>query len=124
MYIGKLAEITGVSPKAIRYYENLGLLPKPERLGKYRTYTKIHVEYVTLIKHAQKLGFKLAEIENLLARHDVITAFPWDLAIQLVEQKRQQIQLHIQELLRQDLDLVNTLEQLRTSPCHGIASCN
>ena len=38
MYIGKLALVTGVTQKAIRHYENLGLIPAPERKGKYRFY--------------------------------------------------------------------------------------
>lgn len=38
--IGKVAEITGASPKAIRHYEALGLLPAPHRRGRYRIYSE------------------------------------------------------------------------------------
>ena len=39
MYIGRLSELTGATPKAIRLYESLGLIPVPRRQGAYRVYT-------------------------------------------------------------------------------------
>jgi MerR family copper efflux transcriptional regulator len=36
MYIGQLAKVTNSTPKAIRHYEKLGLLPEPLRQGSYR----------------------------------------------------------------------------------------
>src|SRR5690554_5382293 len=39
MYIGKLAEMTGATRKAIRLYESLGLIPVPSRNGNYRVYS-------------------------------------------------------------------------------------
>ena len=38
MYIGEFARLAGTTPKAIRLYEQLGLLPEPRRRGKYRVY--------------------------------------------------------------------------------------
>ena len=38
MYIGEFARLAGTTPKAVRLYEQLGLLPEPRRRGKYRVY--------------------------------------------------------------------------------------
>ncbi|WP_323992870.1 MerR family DNA-binding transcriptional regulator [Aeromonas dhakensis] len=38
MYIGEFARLAGSTPKAVRLYEQLGLLPEPRRRGSYRVY--------------------------------------------------------------------------------------
>ena len=58
MYIGKVSELTGATPKAIRHYEAIGLIPPPKRLGKYRHYSEKDVRLISMIKHAQKYGFQ------------------------------------------------------------------
>lgn len=65
--IGELADRTGVSTQALRYYERQGLLPPPRRLTSgYRAYPPDAVYAVRFIKHAQGLGFTLGEIAVLL----------------------------------------------------------
>ena len=56
MYIGKLAELTGASRKAIRLYEELALIPAPSRKVKYRIYTDKNVALITMIKRVQAVG--------------------------------------------------------------------
>ncbi len=66
--IGKLAARSGTAAETIRYYERLGLLPKPERLScGYRVYREEDVRRLTFIRRAKALGFTLAEIGELLA---------------------------------------------------------
>lgn len=66
--IGELAGRIGVQPETIRYYERIGLLPKPERSRTgYRIYDSRHVECVDLIKRIQGLGFTLSEIREIIA---------------------------------------------------------
>ncbi len=68
MYIGKLAEAVGVNPKTIRYYEDIGLLPEPERTdSNYRVYTHGDVRQLAFIKKAQTLGMALDDIKDILA---------------------------------------------------------
>ncbi|QZA78410.1 MerR family transcriptional regulator [Deefgea tanakiae] len=62
MYIGELAKLSGTSAKAIRHYENLGLLGQVERQGVYRIYDLQDVQVVQWIKQAQSLGFRLNEL--------------------------------------------------------------
>ncbi|MEW6213579.1 MAG: MerR family DNA-binding protein [Acidobacteriota bacterium] len=66
--IGRLAAESGVNLETIRYYERLGLLPKPPRTASgYRRYTTDAVRRVRFIKQAQMLGFSLKEIAELLS---------------------------------------------------------
>jgi DNA-binding transcriptional MerR regulator len=62
--IGQLAELTGVSSRTIRYYEELGILPEPHRSpGGTRKYTRDHRFYVEGALALKDLGFRLEEIE-------------------------------------------------------------
>jgi MerR family Zn(II)-responsive transcriptional regulator of zntA len=65
--IGEVAGKIGVQPESIRYYERIGLLPKPKRgASGYRVFTAEHVERAELIKKMQALGFSLEEIRGML----------------------------------------------------------
>jgi MerR family transcriptional regulator, copper efflux regulator len=66
MYIGELSKITGISIKAIRLYEEKGLLPEVGRSGQYRVYNHRHARVIELIKEAKALGFKLSEMRRAL----------------------------------------------------------
>lgn len=68
MRIGELAERVGVNPKTIRFYEEIGLLPEPERRPSgYREYGPDDVNRLTFIRTAQALGLPLADIGEILA---------------------------------------------------------
>ncbi len=65
--IGKLSKATGVNIETIRYYEKIGLMPKPHRTeGNQRTYAGAHVKKLAFIKHGRELGFPLESIKELL----------------------------------------------------------
>lgn len=86
MLIGDLARQTGVSPKAIRFYEEVGLLPRPYRSeGGYRLYPSEAVELLRFIRIAQGLGLKLAEIKDILDHRR--EGWPCDYVGQLVKEK-------------------------------------
>jgi DNA-binding transcriptional MerR regulator len=71
MPIGSLSERTGVKVETIRYYEQVGLLPPPERTdGNQRRYGREHVERLAFIKHARDLGFPVEGIRTLLRLSD------------------------------------------------------
>jgi MerR family transcriptional regulator, copper efflux regulator len=64
----ELAKRGGVNLETIRYYERMGLLPKPPRSrAGYRQFSPESVRRVRFIKRAQELGFSLKEIKELLA---------------------------------------------------------
>ncbi len=65
--IGEVATRSGVSTKAIRFYEGAGVLPPPARgPNGYRVYTDEAVEVLRFIKQAQGLGLTLAEIKEIV----------------------------------------------------------
>ncbi|MBY5922522.1 MerR family transcriptional regulator [Ferrimonas balearica] len=66
--IGKLAKLTDTKVPTIRYYEQVGLLPAPERnAGNQRRYREVHLQKLRFIRHSRQLGFGLEEIASLLA---------------------------------------------------------
>jgi DNA-binding transcriptional MerR regulator len=69
MYIGQAAKQTGLSIKAIRLYEEWGLIAAPTRQGRYRIYSESDIKLL-LIKEAKALGIKLSQLKNLLAQGD------------------------------------------------------
>lgn len=69
--IGKLGEAAGVKVPTIRYYEQIGILPEPERsAGNQRLYSGKALERLGFIRHARDLGFTLAAIRDLLSLSD------------------------------------------------------
>jgi DNA-binding transcriptional MerR regulator len=73
MRIGELAERAGVSPRALRHYEELGLLPARRAANGYRAYGAADVAAVAEIRSLVELGLSLEEtrpfVECLRAGH-------------------------------------------------------
>ena len=67
MNIGEAAEKAGVTPKMVRHYESLGLLPKVHRTESgYRLYGDSEVHTLRFIKRSRDLGFSIPEISELV----------------------------------------------------------
>lgn len=67
MRIGEAAERSGVPAKTIRYYEEVGLLPEPDRADNgYRVYASRTVELLRFIARARGLGFSLDDVHDLV----------------------------------------------------------
>lgn len=114
MNIGQASKASGVSTKMIRYYEEIGLVPKAARRDSgYRDYEEADIHRLRFIRRARDLGFSVEEITELLglwsdrsrASADVKT-----LALGHVEALRQKM-VEIQ-------GMITTLEGLAHS-CHG-----
>lgn len=65
--IGDVAARARMRPSALRYYEQIGLLPAAERIRGRRAFPATVVRRLALIKMLQRTGFSLAEIHELLA---------------------------------------------------------
>ena len=71
MNISKVAELTGLTAKTLRYYEAIGLIPSPERgENGYRSYSDALLRRIRFVKNAREAGFNLDECRELLALHD------------------------------------------------------
>ncbi len=69
--IGRLARETGTKVQTIRYYEQIGLMPEPERsTGNQRLYERRHIDRLAFIRHSSELGFPLLAIRELLGLVD------------------------------------------------------
>ena len=66
MRIGEVAEQAGVKTSLIRYYEDIGLLPEPERVSGQRRYDATVLRRLSVIDVAQRAGLRLDEIRLLL----------------------------------------------------------
>ncbi|ARF55055.1 MerR family transcriptional regulator [Streptomyces gilvosporeus] len=89
MRIGELADLVGVSTRAIRHYHHLGLLPEPERRPNgYREYGLRDAVALARLRRLAELGLGLEEVGDVLADdsgrelHEVLTELDADLARQ------------------------------------------
>jgi MerR family redox-sensitive transcriptional activator SoxR len=63
--ISEVARQARIRPSAIRYYEQIALLPRPERLSGQRRYDATVLYRLAIIQLARELGFTLSEIRHL-----------------------------------------------------------
>lgn len=97
MKTGEIAERAGVGIHTVRYYEERGLLPKPRRsTAGYRQYGPEHLAHLRFIRRAQRLGFTLEEIRELLA----LRATPEEGARVQTTRKIEEIDAKIRDLRR------------------------
>jgi len=105
MQIQELAHRTGISAKAIRYYESIDLLPSPKRRPNgYREYGEADLDRVKLVAGARNLDFSLGDIEEILALRDRREA-PCRVVLGMLEEKAGEIRQRIKQLQRLEVDL-------------------
>lgn len=63
--IGDVAAATGLQASAIRYYEDVGVLPRPGRTGGKRRYDPEAVDRLLLIRFCRRLGFRISDMRGL-----------------------------------------------------------
>lgn len=114
MTIGQAASRSGVPPKTIRFYEDIGLITPAERMeNRYRAYDDNDVQTLRFISRARTLGFSLTEVGELLALY-------LDRRRASKEVKRLALK-HVAELDHKIAELTsirNTIAQL-AERCHG-----
>lgn len=117
--IGAFAKAAGVNVETIRFYQRKGLLLEPERpYGSIRRYGAADVTRVLFVKSAQRLGFSLDEIADLLKLEDGTHC---DEASSLAEHKLRDIQDKLADLERMEAVLTQLV-----CACHsrkGNVSC-
>lgn len=116
MQIRELARTTGVAAKTIRYYETIGLLPRPAR-GKnnYREYTTEAVWRLRFVASARSLGFGTADIgEFLKARAS--QKLPCHHVMNSLDQRIAQVDRHIADLMELRASLENIRQNSKALP--------
>ena len=114
MNIGEAAETTGVTPKMIRHYEQIGLIREAGRTGSgYRVYGPKDLSTLSFIRRARDLGFSIVQIRDLLTL--------WQDRARASADVKRIASAHIDEMkakMRLLEDMVHTLEHL-SAHCHG-----
>ncbi len=105
MNISDVAKKTGLTSKAIRFYEEKGLVSAPMRSENgYRSYAPKQIEELTLLRQARQVGFTLEECQELVALFNNPQRHSADVKARTLE-KADEIGRHIEELteMRQKL---------------------
>ncbi len=79
MAISEVARRAGVRPSTLRYYEQVGILPRPPRTGGQRRYDATVLNRLAVVERARQTGFTLGEIKQLFFgfRADVAASDRW-----------------------------------------------
>lgn len=112
--IGQVARMTGISIKAIRYYEAIGVLPPPMRSeGRYRLYYQQDIHRLHFLKLAKELGFSLRKAGELLALADPGCCTTVRPGVRLLlDERLRQIDARIQDLRSLRAHLVHYAKDL------------
>jgi len=105
--IGDLSSEFDVSPRAIRFYEDQGLL-RPQRIGGNRVYNYRDRVRLMLVLRGKRLGFSLADIKELMDLYDVDPEHIEQLRAALAKGRER-----IAELERQRAAISETLKELQ-----------
>src|SRR5258706_11505847 len=116
--IGELARQVGIQTSAIRYYEEIGLMPRPPRIGGWRTYESSLVDRLQVIHTARELGFSIEDIRSLLDGFPQATV-PSERWRNLAEDKLTELT----EIITQATALKDLLEAGLTCSCDDIKLC-
>ncbi len=116
MRIGELAKRLGLNPKTLRYWEEIGLLPPPQRNGSgYRVYTEDHLRLCEFILKAKSVGFSLEEIKEILFLKFSGMA-PCGCVEERIREKLREIDRLIEDLKAQKRVLEDLLKERREVP--------
>lgn len=110
--ISEVARQVGLRPSAIRYYEQIGLLPQPPRVTGQRRYDASVLHRLAIIQRARQLGFALQDIRRLF--------FGFRNSTRASERWRKLSQQKLRELddLMEGLKTVRHLLKRMTKNCH------
>ena len=98
MNISDVAKKTGLTSKAIRFYEEKGVVTPPLRSENgYRSYNGHHLEELNLLRQARQVGFTLDECRELVALFNNPSRHSADVKARTL-QKAEEIAAHIEEL--------------------------
>lgn len=127
MRIGEVSEACGVTIKALRYYESIGLIDPPERTPSgYRNYQPQVLGRLAFIRAAQAVDLTLAEIGEIVAFRERGVA-PCGHVLELIERRAADIDARIEQLtrIRQDLRSLSARGQtLDPADCGVDAVCH
>ena len=112
MNIGEVAERSGIPPKTIRYYEDIGLV-RPQRSGNgYRAFGETDLHKLTFLGRARALGFSIDDCRNLLGLYEN------------ENRESAQVKAVAEEHLSAIDEKIAQLQSMRETLSHLVASCH
>ena len=112
MNIGEVAERSGIPPKTIRYYEDIGLV-RPQRSGNgYRAFRETDLHKLAFLGRARALGFSIEDCRNLLGLYEN------------ENRESAQVKALAEEHLSAIDDKIAQLQAMRETLSHLVKSCN
>lgn len=113
MHIGQLAKLADINIESVRFYERKGLIIQPVKpLEGYRQYPEKTLQRILFIKRAQKLGFTLEEISDLLTMETAKCSEVQELA----KLKLEDVRARLSDLNRMETVLSSLLKSCKTNP--------
>ncbi|MEV6224537.1 MerR family transcriptional regulator [Nocardia fluminea] len=122
MRTSELAAAAGVNAQTLRYYERRGLLAEPDRsLGGHRLYSEQAITVLRVIKAAQRLGFTLDEVAELLAATQFGKRRRTDAGLQIrAAEKLAEVDAKLAELTA----VRDTLRAALAAGCNDLLACS
>lgn len=112
MSIGEAAAAAGVTPKMVRHYESIGMIPDVQRTDSgYRLYSPREVSMLRFIRQARALGFPVKQIDSLLAL--------WRDDHRASREVKELAQQHLDELEQRQREI----DEMRSTLSHLVALC-
>ena len=111
MYIGEASKKTGLSIKAIRFYEEIGLIRSIPRSGRYRVYSESDIDLLVLIKEAKQLGVTLSQLKIVFVYKD--GEVDWSRIKIFLAELKQQLLANIQESERKIAMIDDCYKQIK-----------
>ncbi|RKP55316.1 MerR family transcriptional regulator [Cohnella endophytica] len=107
--IGEVAEKSGTATSALRYYEEIGLIPPPARQSGRRVYSEDILGRLDTIKLAQSAGFQIQEIKQLLDGFDsnVPPSERWKV---MARKKQEELESKINQMTKMRTILAKSLD--------------
>ncbi len=120
MKIGELAEITGLAPSRIRFYERKGIISAPPRSANgYRKYPDTTLQALQIIVLGQQVGFSLDELAGMLPRDE--SGWSHDDLLTVLQRKLKDLERLEQRLKENKSALKNMIRDIKNKP--GGLSC-
>lgn len=123
--IRQLSEKLDMNPKTIRFYEEIGLIPKAERnISNYRIYTENDFKRLSFVKKARSLGLSIENIKNIMSIREE-GKLPGSQVINLLQTESIDLEKKIKDMIifKEKLDqcIVNFKEHIDV--CHSGEIC-
>jgi DNA-binding transcriptional MerR regulator len=114
--ISELAKALDVTPRAIRFYEEQGML-SPERRGQERVYSSRDLVALKLILRGKRIGFSLAECKELIDMYDPTggNAKQLNRFLEKITERRGQLEQQMLDIQQMQLELDTAEERCRTA---------